>query len=115
MEEIKNTTKSNMAEIFIHFMSFILLGISAVATGILYFQAINKYFPDNQFIFFDASGVHYAIASLIIGFPLYIWALWFWFRNFKNAPEKIELKLTKWLTYIVFLIASGMNLAPYSP
>jgi len=110
MEEIKNTTKSNMAEIFIHFMSFILLGISAVATGILYFQAINKYFPDNQFIFFDASGVHYAIASLIIGFPLYIWALWFWFRSF-NPPaggaEKIESRLSKWLTYIVLLIAGG--------
>lgn len=97
-----------MAEIFVHFMSFILLGISAVATGILYFQVINKYFPDNQFVIFDASGIQYAIASLIIGFPLYIWALWFWFKSFENLSEKIESKLTKWLTYIVLLIASGL-------
>ncbi len=108
MEETKNISKSSMAEIFVHFMSFILLGISAVSTGILYFQAINKYFPNYQFSVFDSSGIHYAIASLIIGFPLYIWALWFWFKSFENLPEKIESKLTKWLTYIVLLIASGL-------
>ncbi|MFH1393200.1 MAG: DUF5671 domain-containing protein, partial [Patescibacteria group bacterium] len=108
MNEISNQQKSSMAEIFVHFMSFILLGISAVATGILYFQVINKYFPDNQFVIFDASGIQYAIASLIIGFPLYIWALWFWFKSFENLSEKIESKLTKWLTYIVLLIASGL-------
>ncbi len=108
MEETKNISKNSMAEIFVHFMSFILLGISAVSTGILYFQAINKYFPNYQFSVFDSSGIHYAIASLIIGFPLYIWALWFWFKSFENLPEKIESKLTKWLTYIVLLIASGL-------
>lgn len=97
-----------MAEIFVHFMSFIMLGIVATATGILYFQVINKYFPNYQFVYFDASGIHYAIASLIIGFPLYIWAMWFWFKSFRNLPEKAESRLSKWLTYIVLLIASGL-------
>lgn len=97
-----------MAEIFVHFLSFILLGIVATATGILCFQIINKYFPNYQFANFDISGIHYAIASLIIGFPIYIWALWFWFRSFENLPEKTESRLSKWLTYIVLLIASGL-------
>ncbi len=111
MEETRNISKSSMAEIFIHFMSFILLGITATATGILYFQVINKYFPNYQFSVFDSSGIHYAIASLIIGFPLYIWALWFWFRSFSppaGGAEKVESRLSKWLTYIVLLVASGM-------
>ena len=109
MNEISNQQKSSMAEIFVHFMSFVLLGIIATSTGILYFQVINKYFLSYQVTrMFDASGIHYAIASLIIGFPLYIWALWFWFRSFRNLSEKVESRLSKWLTYIVLLIASGL-------
>ncbi|MDO8443848.1 MAG: DUF5671 domain-containing protein [Candidatus Azambacteria bacterium] len=108
MNEINNQQKSGMAEIFVHFMSFILLGIVATATGILYFQVINKYFTNYQFVYFDASGIHYAVASLIIGFPIYIWALYFWFKSFENLPEKAESRLSKWLTYIVLLIASGL-------
>ncbi len=108
MEETRNISKSSMAEIFVHFLSFILLGIVATATGILYFQVINKYFPNYQFAIFDASGIHYAIASLIIGFPIYIWAMWFWFKSFSNLPEKTESRLSKWLTYIVLLVTSGM-------
>lgn len=115
MNEISNQQKSSMAEIFVHFMSFVLLGIIATSTGILYFQVINKYFPDIlsttyqnfQANVFSASIINYAIASLIIGFPIYIWALWFWFKSFGNLPEKLESRLSKWLTYIVLLIAGG--------
>lgn len=115
MNEISNQQKSSMAEIFIHFMSFILLGIIATSTGILYFQVINRYFPDIlsttyqnfQASIYSASVINYSIASLIIGFPIFLWAIWFWFRSFQNLPEKKESKLSKWLTYIVLLIAGG--------
>lgn len=115
MEEIKNVSKSNMVEIFINFLSFLLLGIVAISVGILYFQVINKYFPDilsatyqnYQASVYSASIINYAIASLIIGFPIFLWALWFWFRSFRNLPEKKESKLSKWLTYVVLLVAGG--------
>ncbi|MEK7197891.1 MAG: DUF5671 domain-containing protein [Patescibacteria group bacterium] len=142
MEDIKNRQSSNMVEIFINFLSFLLLAIIATAVGILYFQVINKYFPDilsgtyqnYQFSSFNSSAIHYSIASLIIGFPIYLWALWFWFSAFgplrqsssprlrrvgagseasgsaesgKNPISKEESKLSKWITYIVLLIAGG--------
>lgn len=101
--------KNSMVEIFVNFLSFILLGIITTAIGILYFQVINKYFSDVLFSSFSASGIRYSIASLLIGFPIYLWAMWFWFRSFseKNGAAKIESKLSKWLTYIVLLIAGG--------
>lgn len=96
-----------MPEIFINFLSFLLLGIIATAAGIIFFQVVNKYFSDVLFNNFSASAINYSIASLIVGFPIYLWALWFWFKSFRNAPEKSESKLSKWLTYIILLIAGG--------
>ncbi len=108
MDESKNTEiKNSMPEIFINFLSFLLLGIVATAVGIIFFQVINKYFSDVLFSRFSASAIHYSIASLIVGFPVYLWALWFWFKSFANAPEKSESRLSKWLTYIILLIAGG--------
>ena len=107
MDEIKNQQKNSMPEIFINFLSFLLLGIIATAAGIIFFQVINKYFSDVLFSSFSAPAIHYSIASLIVGFPVYLWAVWFWFKSFTNAPEKLESKLSKWLTYIILLIAGG--------
>lgn len=111
----KIEVKNSMVEIFVNFLSFLLLGIIAIAVGILYFQVINKYFPDilsptyqnYQFSSFNSSVIHYSIASLIIGFPIYLWAVWFWLKNFADSPKKEESRSSKWITYIVLLIASG--------
>lgn len=108
MDELKpQEIKNSMPEIFINFLSFLLLGIVATAAGIIFFQVVNKYFSDVLFSRFSASAIHYSIASLVVGFPVYLWALWFWFRSFANAPEKSESRLSKWLTYIILLIAGG--------
>lgn len=111
MDELKSQEiKNNMPEIFINFLSFLLLGIVATATGIIFFQVVNKYFSDVLFSNFSASAIRYSIASLIVGFPVYLWALWFWFKSFAppaGGPEKSESKLSKWLTYIILLIAGG--------
>ncbi|MCL5435611.1 MAG: DUF5671 domain-containing protein [Patescibacteria group bacterium] len=103
----------NMVEIFINFLSFILLGIVAGGLGTLFFQVINRYFADQLAATSYSIGqvnipaIHYAIASLFVGFPLYYWAEHFWFRGFAGNPEKIESRLSKWLTYIVLLAAAG--------
>lgn len=113
MEDIQNKQSSNTLEIFVNFFSFVLLWIVATAIGILFFQIINKYIPDpivkTSYIFqsFSVSAIHYSIASLIVAFPLYIWMLWFWFKSFENLPEKVESRLSKWLTYGILLIATG--------
>ncbi len=104
--------RSSAADIVVNFFSFILLGIVATALGTLYFQVINKAFPDPL----DAmnwygeaastSAIHYAIAALLIGYPLYYIAMRIWFRTFREDEGRIESKLSRWLTYLVLLIAS---------
>ncbi len=96
----------------INFFSFILLGIIASALGTLLFQIINLAFPDalDMYNFYGqeaaTSAIHYSIAALLIGFPLYYFALRLWFRKFREDEGRVESKLSKWLTYLVLLVTA---------
>jgi len=104
--------KASTVDVVINFFSFILLGIVATALGTLYFQIINVSFPDaldtmNYYSLAGAtSAIHYSIAALLIGFPLYYFAMRIWFRKFREDEGRTESKLSKWLTYLVLLAAA---------
>jgi len=104
--------KSSTADIIINLFSFILLGNVAISLGVLFFQIINRYFPDPLVTvgFYDqqalASAMHYAIAALLIGFPPYCLTMRIWFRKFREDEGRTESRLSKWLTYIVLLAAA---------
>ncbi len=108
------TKKSATIEIALNFFSFILLGVIASSLGVLFYQIINKFFPDTLTISYrsnnsySTSAIHYSISSLIIAFPIYYFVMRFWFKSFRDDEAKIESKLTKWLTYIVLLISSAV-------
>lgn len=104
--------KSSTVDVVINFFSFILLGIIATALGTLLFQTINKFLPDPldlMDVYTDASSssaIHYSIAALVIGFPLYYVTLRIWFRKFREDEGRVESNLSKWLTYLVLLITA---------
>ena len=104
--------KASTVDVVLNFFSFILLGIVATALGTLYFQIINTHFQDplaELHGFGDwgrTSAIHHAIASLVIGFPLYFMAIRLWFRKYREDEGRTESRLSKWLTYVVLLIAS---------
>lgn len=103
--------KATTLEIVLNFFSFILLGIIVIALGSLYFEIIDKYFPDpigeyGQSSFVSTSAVYYSIAALFVSFPLYFFALRMWFRKFRKDEKKVESRMTKWITYIVLLVSS---------
>lgn len=104
-------TLSSTVEVVLNFFSFILLGTVATALGILYYQIIGKYFPDPLTqgygsLDYSSGAIHYALATLIIAFPLYVVTVRLWFRRFRENEEKVESKLTKWLTYLVLLVTA---------
>lgn len=99
---------SSTLDVAVNFFSFILLGMVAYGLGSLYFSVINKAYPDalaRGGWYLDQT-IHHAIASLIIAFPAYVMAMRFWFRRFQADEGRTESGLTKWLTYIVLLVAS---------
>jgi hypothetical protein len=107
------TKRASTVEIILNIFSFILLGIIASALGILYFEVINYFFPDplnlniySYTVQATADSIHYAIAALVVAFPLYVIAVRMWFRKYREEEGKEESKLTKWITYLVLLAAS---------
>lgn len=104
--------KASTVDVVINLFSFILLGIVATALGTLFFQVINLAFPDaldTTSWYSEAaatSSIHYAIAALLIGFPLYFFAMRLWFRKFREDEGRLESKLSKWLTYLVLLVTA---------
>lgn len=100
--------QSSVVDVTVNVFSLILLGLVAFGLGGLYFGVIDKAFPDalGRRIGAADRSIHHAIASLAIAFPAYVIAMRLWLRRFRANPDRAESGLTKWLTYIVLLIAS---------
>lgn len=107
--------RASTGDVILNFFSFILMGIVVSALGTLYYGIIHVYFPDSiafengydSYAFSRASAtIHYAIAALVVAFPLHVLALRLWFKRFREDELKTESKLTKWITYLVLLVAS---------
>ncbi len=97
-------------DFFIHLGSIIGLYVTAVSLLALLFQLINTLFPDVALYEYAgnySSGIRFAIASLIIAFPLYIWLMRMISRDMTERPETAELPIRKWLTYFTLFIAGA--------
>jgi len=104
MDNIKTSPK----DFFIHLLAIIALYMSAGSIITLLFQYINVLLPDP--LVFDsyagiAGAIRYAMASLIIIFPVYIFISKMLNSDYAAMPEKREYKFRKWLVYFTLFIA----------
>lgn len=103
-----NPTKSSPRDVFLHLLGIVTLYISAVSFGTLLFQYVNRFFPDALVDMYSSpsGSIRWAIASLLIVFPVYVWLSWFLQRDVVAYPEKRELKVRKWLLYFTLFLAA---------
>ncbi|QQS61686.1 MAG: hypothetical protein IPN70_02025 [Candidatus Moraniibacteriota bacterium] len=110
LERLSGRKKIGVAlEVVLNLFSFVLLGIVITGVGILYYEVIDKYFPDPAAFYGYGSSVatqaiHYAISALIITFPLFFFTIFFRFRKFRQQEVKREIMAIKWITYGVLFI-----------
>ena len=108
MEPAKNSPKY----FFLHLLAIIALYISATSLITLLFQYINILFADPlAYTSYNsvAGGIRYAMASLIIVFPVYIFTSRVLYREYVADPEKREYRFRKWLIYFT-LFAAGLTI-----
>jgi len=99
--------KSSPKDVFMYLLNMIALYASATSILVLLFQYINIYFPDILNPYFDpGSPMRWAIASLIIIFPVFILTSKFIQKDIEKFPQKSELKIRKWLLYFTLFIAA---------
>ena len=102
--------KAGPKDVFLQLLNIIALYVSAGMFINLIFSYINIWLPDavsdNYYTLLAArSSVRWAIASLIVVFPVYIWATWFLNKGYAALPEKREMKIRKWLLYFTLFLA----------
>ena len=106
MDEIikRNTPR----DVFLHLLAIVTLYWSAVSFITLLWQYINYFFPDalNYYPASFSGPMRFAIASLIIVFPVFILVSWYLNKIYAREAVVRESKVRKWLLYFTLFVTS---------
>lgn len=104
MNPIKTTPK----DFFLNFSAIVTVYVVAVSLIALLFEIINNVFPD-PLSWSDpySAGLRVAISCLVIAFPLLLVLTWFGNKEIAAIPEKADLPIRRWLTYLTLFAAGG--------
>ncbi len=88
---------------------FFTLGTLAIATGGLWFQFINNWFPQEVAYgyvaqSFSQSALKMQIASLIVAVPVFFFISWLIRKAFKSGQLSAGNKVRTWISYIILFL-----------
>lgn len=98
-------------EAFQYLVLFATLYASAYYLGSLVFDFINAAFPDpsqnlGEYRESVRDGMRWAVSTLIVAFPVFLYASWLTSRAIRRDPVKRASKIRRWLTYLTLFIAA---------
>lgn len=105
--------KMTPKDFFIHIGIIATLYASSVGLIALLFQIINVAFPDILYGGYSgygdqySEGIRQSVAALIIIFPILILLSWLLERDYVANPEKRELGIKRWLTFLTLFITGA--------
>lgn len=99
--------KLSPKDFFLHIAAMAALYISAISLLSLLFEYINVLFPDQLQSYRDpySGGIRFAIASLIIIYPAYVFLTRILNQELRLDPTKRELGIRKWLIFLTLFVA----------
>jgi hypothetical protein len=93
-------------EAFLYLILFTTLYISAYSLGRLLFELVNAQIPDPAATReWSANAVRWAIARIVIAFPIYAYATYRIRRNMNDMPATRGSPIRRWMTNIAMFIA----------
>lgn len=94
-------------DVFLHLFAIVSLYWSAISFITLCWQYINHFFPDVlQYDYSFNSAMRFALASLIIVFPLFLISSWLLSKIYAKESSVRDSKVRKWLIYLTLFITS---------
>lgn len=94
-------------DVFSHLFAIVTLYWSAISFITLCWQYINYFFPDVLYYSYGYTGaMRFALASLVIVFPLFILVSWFLNKVYTRESGVRESKIRKWLIYLTLFITA---------
>src|SRR3989344_7867041 len=99
--------KSSPRDVFMYLLAIIFLYFSAFDVLALLFQYTDIAFPDVLNQNYGAGGlIRFALASLIVIYPVFIWVSRFLHRDLIQNPQKTDIRIRKWLLYFTLFVAA---------
>ena len=99
--------KTSPKDFFLHVGAMLTLYVSAISLINLLFDVINVAFPDQLQSYVDpySYSLRLSVAALIILYPLYLFLMRTIRVDSEMHPEKREVGVRKWLTYLTLFVA----------
>ena len=97
-------------EAFFHLLAFATLATWVFATGSIWFELIQSWFPDpamdrgNEV--WTIRRISWQMASVIVAFPAFVWATRNILRDLTQNPDKAESAVRRWLTNVALLLTA---------
>src|SRR5438128_2154359 len=107
-----NPHKASAKDFVINLGAIVALYTVSISLLDLLFTVINSAFPEttgNYYYGYSAS-ISWPVATLIIFFPVFVLLMWLMEKSYLAEPEKRNLGVKRWLTYITLFIA-GLAMA----
>jgi len=99
-------------ETFLYLVLFSTLYVCAYNLGKLIFTFIDRAFPDpvevRGFVEYTNATMRWAVASLIIAFPVFLYMSRLVGHAIRREPTKRASRVRKWLTYLTLFIAASI-------
>jgi hypothetical protein len=98
-------------EAFLYLVLFSTLYLSAYHLGSLFFDFINRAFPDPTARYYEMSipdRMRWSISSLIIAFPTFLFVSRHIGRELTRNPVKRLSAIRRWLTYLTLFVTAGV-------
>ena len=104
----KNPKQSIAKDVFIYLLVFVMLYIGVVDLISLLWDIIGVQFPDAASYTYQNpyDSMRNSIAALIVVWPVFLVLSRYIVKDLVRYPEKIDLWVRKWLTYLTVFVAS---------
>ena len=103
--------KTTPKDFFLYLATAVTLYISAGSLVALLFEIINSVFEDPLASVyrggFYSGAIRFAVASLVIVFPLYLFLSWLIRKSIVAEPERARIAVRKWLIFLTLFVAGG--------
>lgn len=100
--------KTTPKDFFLNLGAIVGLYITAVSVINLAFTLINVAFPPSlydTYSYSSSASISWPVATLIIVFPVFVLLFWLLEKDYRAMPEKRELGVRKWLSFITLFFA----------
>ncbi len=109
--DLQSKPKTSAKDFFLNLGAIVAFYTTVVSLINLLFTVINTAHPQitNDY-YYGSQSISFSVATLIIFFPIYILFLWVLEKDYVISPERKQIAVRRWLTYITLFVA-GLTLA----